>query len=242
MANRKAIIIGASSGIGKELAKVLSQEGYEVGLTGRREDMLRALQNELPVKSYVKPMDVMQTGAAREELQELIDEMGEVDLIVLNAGISTKSKANWEQEQRIIATNVTGFVALANAAMDYFAGRGGGHIVGISSVAALKGFGISAAYSSSKAFISTYMQALRQKSKKLKLNITVTDIKPGFIDTDMVRKRWGNFLVSPVEKAGQGIYAAIRKKKNHAYIPGYWRPIAWLLKAIPDWVFIRLPV
>lgn len=242
MASKKAIIIGATSGIGKELAKVLSQHGYEVGLTGRREELLKELQNELTVKSYVKPMDVTQTEAAMQKLKDLIGEMGEVDLVVINAGISTKSKANWEQEQRIIATNVTGFVAMANVAMDYFAGRGGGHIVGISSVAALKGFGISAAYSSSKAFISTYMQAMRQKSKKLKLNLTITDIKPGFIDTDMVRNRRGTILVAPLEKAGRGIYKTIRKKKNHAYIPGYWRLIAWLLKTMPDWVFIRLPV
>jgi short-subunit dehydrogenase len=187
-------------------------------------------------------MDVSHTEPARKILQELIKEMGSVDLVVINAGISTKSKASWEQEKQLISINVTGFVALATVAMDYFAERGGGHIVGISSVAAFKGFGISAAYCSSKTFISTYMQALRQKSNKLKLNITITDIKPGFIDTPMISGRKNAFWVTSADRAAREIYGVIRKKKNHAYIPGRWRLAAWLLKAIPDWLFIRLPV
>jgi short-subunit dehydrogenase len=108
---QKAIIIGASSGIGKELAKILSHHGYETGLTARREELLRELQSELPARSYAKEMDVSHTEPARKILQELINEMGSVDLVVINAGISTKSKASWEQEKQIISINVTGFVA-----------------------------------------------------------------------------------------------------------------------------------
>lgn len=239
---KKAIVIGASSGIGRELAKVLSQNGYEVGLTGRRGELLRELQRELPAKSHIKPMDIAQTGSARKELEELLSEMGGVELIIINAGINARGKTTWEQEERVLATNATGFAAMASAAMDYFRERGGGHIVGISSVAALKGFGISAAYCSSKAFVSTYMQALRQKSKKLKLNVTVTDIKPGFIDTPMISGRKYPFWVVSAERAAREIYTAIRKRKNHAYVPGRWRLAGWILKAIPDWIFIRLPV
>jgi short-subunit dehydrogenase len=239
---KKAIVIGASSGIGKELATVFSHHGYEVGLTARRENLLKGLQGALFTKSYLKPMDILQLENAMQALRELLAEMKNVELIVINAGISTKSKATWEQERQIIGTNVTGFVAMANVAMDYFSERGGGHIVGISSVAALKGFGISASYSSSKAFISTYMQALRQKSKKLKLNITISDIKPGFIETPMISGRKNLFWVTPADRAARQIYSVIQKKKNHAYIPGRWRLAAWLLKALPDWLFIRLPV
>jgi short-subunit dehydrogenase len=86
------------------------------------------------------------------------------------------------------------------------------------------------------------MQALRQKSNKLKLNITITDIKPGFIDTPMISGRKNAFWVTSADRAAREIYGVIRKKKNHAYIPGRWRLAAWLLKAIPDWLFIRLPV
>lgn len=242
MANRKAIIIGASSGIGRNLAGVFSRHGYEVGLTARREALLFELQKELSGRSYVKKMDIAQTSAAREILQQLIAEMQDVDVIVINAGVSSRRRRDWEIEKKIIDINVAGFVAIASAAMEYFNQRGSGHIVGISSVASLKGFGRSAAYSASKAFISTYMQGLRQKSVKLGLNITVTDIKPGYVASEMTEKRKGLFWTAPAEKAAKQIYNAIEKKKNHAYVTRRWRLAAWTLKAIPDWLFIRLPV
>lgn len=241
MSERKAIIIGASSGIGKELAKELSRHGYTVGLTARRENLLTELRGELNSPAYIRQMDVAQPGPARQILQKLLAEMGDVELVVINAGIS-KHKASWEEEQQTIATNVAGFVALAGVVMDYFTRRGSGHLVGISSVAGLKGFGISAAYCASKSFISTYMQALRQKSTRLQLHISVTDIRPGFIDTPMIRGRKYPFWVVSAETAARQIYTAIRKRKRCAYVPRRWRPVAWLLKVLPDWLFIRLPV
>lgn len=241
MSERKAIIIGASSGIGKELAKELSRRGYTLGLAARREELLAELCGELAPPAYIRRMDVSQPVSARQVLQELLAEMGDVELVVINAGIS-KHKASWEEEQQTIDTNVAGFVALARVAMDYFTRRGAGHLVGISSVAGLRGFGISAAYCASKAFISMYMQALRQKSTRLGLNIAVTDIRPGFIDTPLISGRKYPFWVVSAETAARQIYTAIRKRKRLAYVPRRWRPVAWLLKALPDWLFIRLPV
>ncbi len=238
---KKAIIIGASTGIGRELAKVLSSEGYIVGLAARREELLRELQQELPNPSVVQAMDVADTEQARERLNALLAEMGDVELIVLNAGIGIRNP-DWEQQYRLLMINAVGFAALAELAMSYFTQRGGGRLAGISSVMALKGVGRFEAYSASKAFISTYMQGLRQKSRKLKLNITVTDVKPGFVATPMTEHNENMFWVAPADKAARQIYRAIQKRRSHVYITRRWRLVGWIMKAIPDWLFTRLPV
>src|SRR5262245_36115162 len=139
---KKAIVIGASSGIGRALAKVLSQNKYEVGLTARRVDLLEELQKELPTPSYIKKMDVTQTQEAIRILENLIQEMGEVDLIIINAGVGFSNlDLIWDNESATIQTNILGFAALATLSFNYFRKQRGGHIVGISSIAALRGNG-----------------------------------------------------------------------------------------------------
>lgn len=241
MKSRRAVIIGASSGIGAALAQELSRQGYEVGLTARREEKLRELAAQLPTRSYVRSLDIAQPDTARQVCRQLLEEMGEVELFVINAGISLKSHAEWAQEKAVIDVNVSGFVAMANVAWEYFEQRGGGHIVGISSVAALKGYGRNTVYCASKAFISTYMQGMRQKSHRKRANILVTDIKPGFVKTPMTENNTRMFWVAPVDVAARQMYQAIRKRKTHAYVTRRWRLVAWFLKLIPDWLFVRLP-
>ena len=237
---KKAIIIGASSGIGRELAKVLSQEGYTVGLTARRDWLLESLQGELKTESFIKRMDVTQIGEAMSELEELIHLMNGVDLIVINAGTGfINQELDWEKERITIDTNVVGFAALANIAIKHFVQRGSGHLVGISSIAAFRGNGGAPAYNASKAFMSNYLEGLRHKVSKLKLPITVTDIKPGFVDTAMAKGE-GKFWVASPEKAARQIYDAIRRKKPHAYVTKRWRSIAWLLKTAPDFVYNKM--
>ncbi len=241
MSSPKAIIIGATSGIGRALAKEMANHGYELGLTGRRVNLLAELQQELTIESHLRAMDVTKPEEARQILGELVEEMGGMDVIVLNSGVGTIDPS-WESEKRVIEVNVVGFVALANWAMAYFTERGGGHIVGISSIAALKGYGRTPAYCASKAFISTYMQGLQQKANKKRLGITVTDIKPGFVATPMTEKNKGMFWVAPVEKAARQIYRAIARRKRYVYITRRWRIVGWITKAIPDWLYVRLRV
>mgnify|MGYP005726094015 CR=1 FL=1 len=238
---KKAIIIGASSGIGKALTIVLAENGYEVGLTARRKELLQALQSELLTKSYIRQMDVAQTEEARAVFQDLIAEMQDVDLVVINAGIGSSGKIEWERSKQIIEVNALGFAAIANAAMDYFIERGRGHIAGISSIAGIKGLGRYNAYSASKAFISNYMQGMRQQAVRKNLAITITDVKPGFVATPMTENNQAMFWVAPVEKAAQQIYTAIQKRKNHVYVTKRWRLVGWLLKILPEWVYLRIP-
>jgi short-subunit dehydrogenase len=235
---KKAIIIGATSGIGRELAKALSAEGYIVGITGRRLHLLEELEAELPGKVYTRSFDVSGENSL-DELRELIDEMGGVDLVVINAGRGRRDMSvPWENEKTTIETNVLGFTAMANAAFHHFSEKGSGHLVGISSIAGIRGGGGAPAYSASKAYVSNYLQGLRFISEKKKLNITVTDIQPGFVDTAMAQ---GDhvFWSAPAPKAAAQIFRAIRKKRKHAYITKRWRLIAWALKMLPDYFYRR---
>lgn len=235
---KKVIIVGASSGIGYDLAKVFSANGYEVGITARRLDFLEKLQKELPNKSYISKMDVADPAAARETLAKLVDEMGGMDILVLNAGIGD-SKPSWELEQQIIMVNMAGFTGLANWAVSYFEKKGGGQIAGISSVASVRGTHIATVYSATKAYVSSYMEGLQQRSNRKKSNITITDIRPGFVATPMTQENKGMFWVASSHKAATQIYSAIINKKRVVYITRRWWLVAQLIKSIPDFLWLR---
>src|SRR6056297_1584556 len=228
--SKKIIIIGATSGIGEELAWQCVDREYRVGGTGRRTERLEELKVELGNYFYYAPMDVTNHAEAKKRLHNLIDEMGGMDIIVLNAGISNYPASSiTAMEQKIIDVNVSGFVQLFGEAFQYFRKQGHGHIVGVSSIAGLFGSSRAAPYSASKAFISTYMQAYRQRCNKIKEDITVTDIVAGFIKSEMTEGKKGMFWVSETEKAVKQILTSIEKKKPVAYITRRWRLIAWLI-------------
>lgn len=240
MNTKKAVVIGATSGIGRELAKVLSENNYIVGLTGRRIELLFELQKEIQNKTYINHMDVAQTSEAIRVLKDLISEMNGMDMIIINAGIGfINPDLEWDKEKATIDVNVSGFTAMASAAFEYFHKQGYGHIVSVSSIAALLGSADAPAYNASKAFISNYMKGLRQKANKLNLPVVITDIKPGFVDTKLAISD-NLFWVSSTEKAALQIYSAIKHKKRHAYITKRWRLIAWLLKITPDWIISKI--
>lgn len=239
---RKAVVVGASSGIGAELARILSADGYELGLAARRVELLEELHKVLPGPSVVRRIDVTQGAQAMAALQDLLAEMGDVELIVLNSGVGYNNpKLKWEHEQSTIETNVTGFAALANVAFRYFEGRPGfGHLVAISSVAGARGGPIAPAYSASKAFMSTYLEALRLLAIKRRLPIDVTDIRPGYVDTPMTKGQKGMFWVIPAARAASLIGDAIRRRSRVAYIPARWRLVYWVLRLLPEWILRRV--
>ncbi len=238
---KKAIIIGATSGIGEALAKELVQHDYIVGITGRREDRLKEIQQQYPDKIQYKVMDVSQISSAIKRFHKLIEMLGGVDLVVVNAGVGIPNPdAEWEIDRKVIVVNVLGFTALCDEATQYFIKQGAGHLVGISSIAALFGHRESSVYNASKAYVSNFLQGIRNNIKHRKIPVTITDIKPGFVDTPLVEGQEGMFWVASSEKAALQIYQAIEKKRDHAYITRRWRLIAWLIKSIPDIIFKRL--
>lgn len=237
---KKAIVIGASSGIGRTLAKQLAQKGYAVGLAARRLELLHTLQQEIPTPTVIKQIDLTVLPQAMDLLKALIAEMAPVDLIVVNAGVLyTNDEFVWEKEAMTIEVNVMGFAAMAHTAMDYFLKKGAGHLVGISSISALRGEADAPSYNASKAFVSNFLEGLRMKAVHEKKQICVTDIQPGWVDTVMAQGA-ETFWMASQEKAAEQIYAAIEKKRAHAYITRRWRLFAWLLKLMPRWLYERL--
>ncbi len=227
-----AIIIGASSGIGEALARLLSREGYRLGICARRRHLLMRLQSDLS-GSIVKDMDLSNVESAVEVFRDLLQELGGTGLVIITAGTGfINPDLEWQKEKTTIDVNVRGFCALANAAIKHFLQRGKGHLVVISSVAGLFGSSRAPAYNASKAFVSNYLEGLQAKMKRARLPIAITDIRAGFVDTAMA-KGPGIFWMASPEKAACEIYHAIKKRKPCDYVTRRWRLIAWLLKILP---------
>lgn len=239
--NKKVIITGATSGIGRALAIEMHRRGYIIGATGRRIERLDSLEKQPGNRIFTCSMDVTKIDQALEQLNSLIEDMGGMDIIVLNAGVSNfEGRFDWETERRVIDVNIRGFAALANYSFNYFEKQGSGHIVGVSSIAGLFGYGLSATYNASKAYVSTYLQGYRQRANHSDAHIAVTEIQPGFVKSEMTGGKKGLFWVAPVDKAARQMANAIQRQKNHAYITKRWRLVAWAIKIIPNWIWNRL--
>lgn len=235
---KSAVVIGASSGIGRALAVALSHAGFRVGVVARRADLLASLRAELAGPCVIKTADVSKPELAMRLVRELIDELGGVDLFIVSAGTGfDNADLRWEHERETIAVNVVGFVAMVNVAVAHMEARRSGHLVGISSVAAVRGVGAAPAYAASKAFVSNYLQGVRYRLRKLNLPIVVTDVRPGFVDTRMAG---GDFWMTSPHTAARHIVSAIRKRRQHVYVTRRWRLVVWLMKAVPDALYARL--
>jgi short-subunit dehydrogenase len=236
---KKAIIIGATSGIGKELALLYAKAGYQVGITGRRTELLLQLQQQFPHQLFTETFDVTGTNNI-QHLESLINQMGGMDIFIYNSGTADISKnLDWALDKVITQTNVNGFIELTNYAFNYFMKQGYGQIAGISSIASIRGNSWAPAYGASKAFMSNYMEGLSIKTQKMKAEITVTDIQPGFVKTAMA-KGDGLFWVAPVEKAADQIFSAITRRKRRVYITKRWAIIAWIMKRVPFFLYKKL--
>ena len=237
---KKAIIIGATSGIGKGLAKILADNNYKVGITGRRTELLNELKSQKPNSFCTRTFDITDTKIIVENLDALTTELGGLDLLIISSGTGDlNEKLEFEIEKRTIETNVTGFTCVANWAFNYFENQKAGHLVAISSVGGLRGSRIAPAYNATKAYQINYLEGLRQKATKLKSQIFVTDVRPGFVDTDMAKGE-GQFWVATVDKATQQIFDALKEKKKIAYITKRWKLIATILKRIPRQIYDRM--
>lgn len=234
---QKMILIGASSGIGKSLAIELSRRGHTLGLLARREELLRELQQQLPTKTYIARADAADTIGMRNAIAAMAEEMGGVDCVIYNAGIG-ESSGKWEKENYMHQVNMIGFAAVANWAFNYFSeNKQRGQIVGVSSVAGTRGMRHAIGYSATKAFMWNYMEGQRHKAIAEKLPITITDIRPGFIDTPMTAGQKGMFWVQSAERAALQIADAIENKRQVVYVTKRWWLMSKLMRAVPDFIW-----
>lgn len=236
---KKAIIIGASSGIGKALARELVQNKYRVGITGRREAHLLELQKEQPEQIQIAAFDTTEPNAI-EQLEALEKRLGGIDLFIISAGIGHLNlDYDYSLENETNQLNVVAFTRLVNWSMRYFEKQGWGHLVNISSVASRRGGRQAPAYSASKAYQSIYLEGMAQKVAYDKLPIYTTDVRPGFVKTAMA-KADKMFWVSSKEKAATQIFRSIQRKKRIVYISRRWVIIAWILERIPWFIYKRM--
>lgn len=237
--NKKIVIIGATSGIGRALAGLYAERGDIVGITGRRNELLNEIHQQYPSLVHTECFDV--TGNDNiVHLQNLLQKTGGMDLLIYNAGYGEVSKTlEWKLDKKMVDINVNGFVEIVNFAFNYFVKQGHGQVVTTSSIAAIRGNSQAPAYSAGKAFQSVYFEGLYMKARKMKANVYVTDIQPGFVDTKLSQAE-KLFWVAPVMKAAKQIVKAIDKHKRKAYITKRWWLIAQLLKIAPGFIYHRI--
>jgi short-subunit dehydrogenase len=237
---KKAIIVGATSGIGKSLAELLLREGYEVGVTGRREELFQSIKTQETSRIVFKKMDVQDLSTLETICNELVSQMGGLDLLIISAGIGEENKnLIFDIENGVIKTNIQGFTCIADWGLSYFKQQGYGHLVNISSIAGIRGNGIAPSYNATKAYQINYLEGLRINVKEYGSSITITDVRPGFVDTAMAKGE-GLFWVAPVQKAAEQIFEAIKQKKKVIYITKRWSLIALLLRIIPFSILKRI--
>ena len=237
---KKIIIVGATSGIGRGLAEQYACEDCLIGITGRRENLLKEICAQDKDKLFYQVCDITHTETTISSLETLVQEMGDMDMLIISAGTGELNpQLSYQLEEPTLRTNVVGFTNIADWGFRYFEQQKGGHLITISSVGGTRGSGVAPAYNASKAYQINYMEGLRQKAAKLPFPIYTTDIRPGFVDTAMAKGE-GLFWVTPVDKAVRQIKRAISKKKKIAFISRRWRYVAGLFRLIPSALYCRM--
>lgn len=238
---KRIIIVGATSGIGYEVAKIYQQSGWHVGVAGRRTDKLDELKQQAPEKTVIQYIDVT-SGDAAENLQLLINKLGGMDIFLLSSGIGSQNRImNPEIELATVNTNAMGFTRVVTAAYNYFKKQGKGHLAVISSIAGTKGIGIAPSYSATKQFQNTYIDALAQLAKMEKSAIIFTDIRPGFVKTDLLKNDAYPMLMNTNFVANK-IVNALRQKKRRIIIDWKYAILVFFWKLIPSYIWERMPI
>ena len=231
---RKIIIIGATSGIGYEITQLYRKQGWRIGIAGRRTELLAKIRSEAP--------DQIETAQIDVTCPELIDRVGGMDVFLLSSGIGSQNRnLNSDIELSTVQTNTVGFTQMVISAYDYFKKHGGGQLAVISSIAGTKGLGAAPSYSATKRYQNTYIEALDQLAQMEKLPIVFTDIRPGFVKTDLLKNDKYPMLMPP-QYVARKIVKAIERKKRRTVIDWRYAVLVFFWKLIPSFVWRRLPI
>lgn len=231
---KRAIVIGASSGIGQEVAKLLISQGWTVGVAARRIERMQGIG-----AVAVEQIDVT-TDEATTALERLINKTGGMDLFFYASGIGKQNRELSEDiELATLETNGVGFTRMIGAAYRYFACHGGGHIAAITSIAGTKGLGPAPSYSATKALQNVYLQALEQQANSRGLNIRFTDIRPGFVDTALLSGDFRYPLMLRPEKVAEEIVHAIKQRQHIRIIDWKYRLLTAFWRRVPRFAWRR---
>jgi short-subunit dehydrogenase len=245
---RHGIIIGASDGLGAALARLLAREGYSLALLARRKDLLDSLTDEInralnEKRTFAYEHDVTQSEKVPDLLRRIVSDLGGLDLAIFLAGVNHPpggiDKYNFENDRRMIETNLIGAIAWLNPVAEMFQSAKTGQIVGVGSVAGDRGRIGNPGYNTSKAGLATYLEALRNRLTHQGVNVLT--VKPGFLKTEMLKAAQGPtpFAIPP-EEAAQDILNAMNKRKQVIYTPPIWRWIMLAIQHTPSFIFRRL--
>jgi len=234
----KIIIIGATSGLGRGTAEILAKKGHQIGITGRRNDMLQEIATQFPHIKTAK-MDVTQEDTIAV-LENLIQELGGMDMLLYSSGIGKALlDIDYENENRTNKTNIDGFTKIACFAYHYFKNQVHGHFAAISSVAGYRGLRGAPSYSATKGYQRLFTESLAQTAHHQKLKIKFTTIIPGFVDTDLIKDQKYP-LTLPFKKAVRIIAKGLLKQKRYIYVDGKWRIIVFAMRLVPNWLWERM--
>lgn len=239
---KKAVVMGASSGIGREVARLLLQQGWMVGLAARRQEPLQALARDYPGQACVQSIDVT-SDEAPQALRRLVSQMGGMDLYFHAAGVGWQNpQLAAEKELATLSTNGVGFARMVGEAYRYFAERGGGHIAVISSIAGTKGLGAAPAYSATKAFQNVYVQALEQQAHMRQLPIRFTDIRPGFVRTDLLGDGASYPMLMDPREVARAIVRAVSRGRHVCVIDWRYRLLTFFWRLLPAALWRRMRI
>ena len=231
MEAKRIVVVGATSGIGLDVARLVISRGWFVGVAGRNTQMLDALKQENPSQVYTAVIDITHSDAP-ERLSHLIEEMSGMDVYFHSSGIGYNNpQLDETKELDTLRTNGEGFTRMIGAAYRYFRLRKKGQIVAISSVAATRGMGSAPAYSATKRFQMHYLQSIRQLATTDSLHLAVTEIRPGFVDTPLLRDGKYPMLMESKIVAQAIVKAVIRRKRlltfdwRYRLLVAFWRMI-----------------
>lgn len=237
----KAIVIGATSGIGLEVARLLAQKGWQVGIGGRREELLSRLAADTPGIVAWRRIDINATEAP-DHLKALADEMGGIDLYFHASGIGYQNVAlSPDEELATVRTNGEGFTRMLTAAFNMFAKQGGGHIAAITSIAGTKGLGAAPAYSATKRYQRHYLESLEQLAHIRHLPIRFTEIRPGFVSTALLKDDYYPLQMQP-DAVATTIVKAVEKKCRVKTIDWRYRILVFFWGLIPRCLWVRMNV
>ena len=237
---KRAVIVGATSGLGLEVARLLLERGWSIGVAGRRVEALEQLRTVAPDRVRVHAIDVTQSDAP-DRLHALIDDLGGLDLYFHSSGIGRQNPdLDPSIELSTVRTNGEGFVRMVTAAYRYFRTQGHGHIAAITSVAGTRGMGAAAAYSATKRFQRTYLDALAQLAHREGLRLHITDIRPGFVRTALLNPEVRYPMLMEPAPVARRIVDAVERRRRVATIDRRYRALVLLWRLLPQCVWERM--
>jgi len=238
----KAIVVGASSGIGEAIAKQLAQDGATVAIVARRAAELERIAKTMPDRLKPYRHDVEDADAASALFEKIVKDLGGLDTVVYATGVMPtveEGEYSFPKDRQMVVVNLLGAMAWLNPAAARFEAERAGTIVGISSIAGERGRRGAPGYCTSKAALSTYLESLRNRCSRYGVNVVT--VKPGFVDTAMTRGKQGLFwLISADQAAQQALALARRGTGASGFVPARWSLVAGVVRRLPSFIFRRL--